>query len=206
VVADATRLESAAEKSVSRLIDDALPWPGYTALAIAVNRADMVRELRPLLATGKPAGDAGLAPELEATWQRLADGHPRAIPRLALTAARHGLAAATVLRAVGTRAESDQASQEFLELIRPADWEDAPSDRHWLRARAQETWQQSGVAGLLETFLEPRAREPGRFILGALLNRVASAIPAGRGGNVPNRLDEVARLAGLDRPWNIITR
>jgi hypothetical protein len=178
VIADATARHNEAEKAVRELIDAAVPWPGYASELTVVNRADMVRELRSALSGNRASGGGR-------------DGEP------AITAARHGLAAAIVLEPPFAQADADahRAGQEFLRLIRPMDWEEAPSDPKWLRKRAQETWQWSGVAGLRGTFLAPRAREPSRFILGSLLSRVAAAIPPDLGDEVRARLANVAKAA-----------
>ena len=157
VVVDATRRASQAEESVRKLTDSALPWPGWARLFVAVNRADMVPELEDLLGTGKMIGDDALPPELRAIWDRLADGAAGMSARVVVTAARHGQAAAGVLQPAERQEAADQA---FRRLIRRAGRADASASPEWLRAEAQEVWQWSGVPNLIDSFLEPRAREP----------------------------------------------
>lgn len=200
VVADAARRESEAEAAVQKVIRDALPWPGRTELLVAVSRADMRPELEDLLGPGKADVDDALAPELRAAWDRLAGVTSGVIPRVVVTAARDALAAATVVRPAKSQAEADREAQAFLRLIRPVDWKVAPASRQWLREQAEETWQWSGVDGLLKSFLEPRAREPERYRLRALLHQVASALPPSWDGFARDRPQDVARTVGLDWP------
>jgi hypothetical protein len=215
VVADATKGESSAEGSVRRLIDEAEPWPGQTSLIVAVNRADLTRELKVKLGRGITAGVASDAPELRAVWRRLAEGRPDSDIQLALTAARHGLAAASILWPGPSRGDFPRATREFLETTRPDDWEELlpkAADRRWLRERASVAWEWSGVPLLIDAFIGPRAREPGRMAVCVLLDRLASAIgPAleavaddrtARSDPVASlvvRLDRVSKLTGSQK-------
>jgi hypothetical protein len=179
VVADATRLGNTSEESVRRLIQSAQPWPGQTGRFVAVNRADMVRELKAMLSSRPGARDLGTVPEMRAIWLRLAGDLPQEDMRMTLTSARYGLAAAGVLWPELHRSDLSVATREFLEVTRPGDEEDAleaAADPRWPVARAREAWSWSGIADLQSSFLGPRAREPGRMAVRVLLDRLAAAL------------------------------
>ena len=199
VVADATCLGNEAEASVRQVIRDSLPWPGSDEMLIAVNRADERPELLEL-ARAEDQGRDGLAPELRAIWDRLAGGATGLSPRVEVTAARQALRAATVLRPADDQVEADRDAQAFIRLIRRGGRTRAQASGQWLKEQAEERWQESGVGGLLDSFLQPRAREPERYRLRALLLKVASALPPGWDGYLRDGLADVAKTAGIDWP------
>jgi hypothetical protein len=211
VVADATRLGNTSEESVRHLIEVAQPWRGRTGRFVAVNRADDVRDLRAMLSSSPGARELAAVPELRAIWLRLAEDLPQADPRLTLTSARAGLAAAGVLWPELHSSDQKLATREFLKVTRPADWEDAiedAADPGWLLPRARDTWAWSGISDLQSSFVGLRAREPGRMAVRVLLDRLAAALgpllesareparPSGALGALVTRMQGLAQMVG----------
>ncbi|MCE7049385.1 dynamin family protein [Streptomyces purpurascens] len=149
LVTDATRRDNEAEHTVTRMATS-VQKPVFTV----VNRVDLADD--PRNASSTPSQGSGVR-----------------------TAARQGLAAASVLRRPPDgerRHEASAAERAFLRTAFPLDWEhhaDVLSGAE-IRNLARRQWEQSGVPALLDQLITVRARNPGAWALADLLSRIAS--------------------------------